>query len=106
MLPRASSPGRPADIRPNHRPEVRTGILLDTETTGLDQATDEIIELGMVRFDYEAEGRIAGVRRSWNVDHDSAPDLAEGCGPFVNATGKISAPEPPSGSAPRPGASR
>ena len=43
-------------------PEVRTGILLDTETTGLDCAKDEIIELGMVKFDYAADGRILGVR--------------------------------------------
>src|SRR3954463_6570986 len=42
--------------------EVRTGILLDTETTGLDHAKDEIIELGMVKFDYLPDGRIVGVR--------------------------------------------
>ena len=42
--------------------ETKTGILLDTETTGLDHAKDEIIELGMVKFDYTADGRIVGVR--------------------------------------------
>ncbi|MGO4511111.1 3'-5' exonuclease [Bradyrhizobium sp. 2TAF36] len=42
--------------------EVRTAILLDTETTGLDHARDEIIELGMVKFDYLQDGRIVGVR--------------------------------------------
>ncbi|MGC2087045.1 MAG: 3'-5' exonuclease [Bradyrhizobium sp.] len=42
--------------------DVKTGILLDTETTGLDHAKDEIIELGMVKFDYTADGRILGVR--------------------------------------------
>ncbi|WP_442868863.1 hypothetical protein [Bradyrhizobium sp. CCBAU 53380] len=31
--------------------DCRTGILLDTKTTGLDHAKDEIIELGMVKFD-------------------------------------------------------
>ena len=36
--------------------ETRTGILLDTETTGLDHVRDEIIELGMVKFDYLADG--------------------------------------------------
>jgi DNA polymerase-3 subunit epsilon len=42
--------------------ETKTGILLDTETTGLDAQRDEIIELGMVKFDYLPHGRIAGVR--------------------------------------------
>ena len=41
---------------------IKTGILLDVETTGLDQRNDEIIELGMVKFDYFPDGRIAGVR--------------------------------------------
>lgn len=47
---------------PANGQEVKTGVLLDTETTGLDHRKDEIIELGMVKFDYLADGRIVGVR--------------------------------------------
>ncbi|MCK1285423.1 3'-5' exonuclease [Bradyrhizobium sp. 44] len=58
--------------------EVRTGILLDTETTGLDCAKDEIIELGMVKFDYTADGRIVGVRDSFSAFNEpSAPISVE-----------------------------
>jgi DNA polymerase-3 subunit epsilon len=42
--------------------ETKVGILLDTETTSLDHRRDELIELGMVKFDYTADGRIASVR--------------------------------------------
>jgi DNA polymerase-3 subunit epsilon len=68
--------------RPTYVPtagqEVRTGILLDTETTGLDHAKDEIIELGMVKFDYAADGRIVGVRDTFSAFNEpSAPISAE-----------------------------
>ncbi|MEY9417992.1 DNA polymerase-3 subunit epsilon [Bradyrhizobium japonicum] len=68
--------------RPTYMPtaglEVRTGILLDTETTGLDHAKDEIIELGMVKFDYTLEGRIVGVRDTFSAFNEpSAPISAE-----------------------------
>jgi DNA polymerase-3 subunit epsilon len=41
---------------------TKTGILLDVETTGLDQRKDEVVELGMVKFDYLPDGRIAGIK--------------------------------------------
>lgn len=54
--------------------DCRTGILLDTETTGLDHAKDEIIELGMVKFDYTPDGRIARVRDTFSAFNEpSAP---------------------------------
>lgn len=40
---------------------LREGIYLDVETTGKDAARDEIIELAMVPFQYDAEGRMCAV---------------------------------------------
>ena len=37
---------------PSDEQVTKTGILIDVETTGLDQHEDEVIELGMVKFDY------------------------------------------------------
>ena len=71
LVPRAS-------CQPTIGQDWRTGILLDTETTGLDHANDEIIELGMVKFDYTPDGRIVGVRDTFSAFNEpSAPISAE-----------------------------
>lgn len=68
---------RPASL-PTVGQDCRTGILLDTETTGLDPAKDEIIELGMVKFDYTLDGRIVGVCDTFSAFNEpSAPISAE-----------------------------
>lgn len=44
---------------------LHRGVFLDTETTGLDPARDEIIELGLVPFDFSSDGRIFAVHESF-----------------------------------------
>lgn len=46
--------------------KTKTGILLDVETTGLDPRKHEVIELGMVKFEYLADGRIVGIKDAFS----------------------------------------
>jgi DNA polymerase-3 subunit epsilon len=48
----------------------RLGVFVDVETTGLDSATDEIIELAMVAFRYSTDGRILGIGESFEALRD------------------------------------
>jgi DNA polymerase-3 subunit epsilon len=49
------------EFTPSNGKPTKTGILLDVETTGLDTAKHEVIELGMVKFDYLPDGRITRI---------------------------------------------
>jgi DNA polymerase-3 subunit epsilon len=40
---------------------TKVGVLFDVETTGLDTASDEVVELGMVKFSYHSDGTVAAV---------------------------------------------
>ena len=42
-------------------PVFRRGLYVDVETTGIDAKGDRIIELAMVLFGYDADGRVTGV---------------------------------------------
>lgn len=51
---------RPASTEPAPSAD-RIGIILDLETTGLDCAKDEVIELGMVRFTYSPTDEVTAL---------------------------------------------
>jgi len=50
-----------APIEPPAGLVTRQGLFVDTETTGLDPARDEIIELAMVPFTYGLDGQVYAV---------------------------------------------
>lgn len=46
--------------------DLRLGVYLDVETTGLDAATDQVIELGLVPFEFASDGRIFRVLEDYD----------------------------------------
>ncbi|TXN74164.1 3'-5' exonuclease [Methylobacterium sp. WL8] len=51
------------------------GLILDTETTGIDHARDEVIELGIIKFEYGASGRIYRVIETLNQLHQPSKPI-------------------------------
>jgi DNA polymerase-3 subunit epsilon len=49
---------------------VRRALFVDVETTGVDAARDKVIELAMVLFGYDAEGRVTGVEARFDQLED------------------------------------
>lgn len=57
---------------------ARTGVVIDTETTGLDTSKDKIIELGLIAFEYDAgSGLIYRILHSYNGFEDPQEPLSD-----------------------------
>lgn len=58
--------------------QTRLGLFVDVETTGLDPARDEVIELAMVPFTYGLDGRIFEVREPFQKFRDPGKPIPQG----------------------------
>lgn len=52
-------------------------LYLDTETTGFDPRNDKVIELAMLRFEYDAEGNVYGVQELYDAFEDPGRPLPD-----------------------------
>jgi DNA polymerase-3 subunit epsilon len=68
---------------------MKTAVLLDTETTGLDAQKDEVIELGMVKFDYLPDGRIVGVRETFSAFNEPSGSISTEITALTGITGEM-----------------
>lgn len=57
--------------------DLKIGIYLDTETTGMDADDDEIIELAMVPFEFDKEGNIYRILPAYNAFQDPGLPIPE-----------------------------
>jgi DNA polymerase-3 subunit epsilon len=75
VIQRLNSPDRYWQGEPN---TARIGVVVDTETTGLDTDRDKIIELGFIAFEYDAgSGLIYRILHSYDEFEDPGEPLDE-----------------------------
>ncbi len=67
---------RPVDTAYRLGPGESIALLVDVETTGLDHRRDEVIELGMVAFVHDAEGRIGPVVGVLSMLHEPTVEIS------------------------------
>ncbi len=56
---------------------TKLGVLFDVETTGLDTASDEVVELGMVKFSYHPSGQILSVIETFSSLNEPTKPIPE-----------------------------
>ncbi|MEM6640093.1 MAG: 3'-5' exonuclease [Pseudomonadota bacterium] len=62
---------------PEDESTLRTGVYLDTETTGFDADTCQIIELAMVRFRFTTDGRIVDFAGDYDEFNDPGSPIPD-----------------------------
>lgn len=61
----------------NEDMDIKIGIYLDTETTGMDHDEDKVIELAMVLFEFDSFGNIYRVLPAYNAFQDPGEPIPE-----------------------------
>jgi DNA polymerase-3 subunit epsilon len=69
---------KPRPVDPAYRlaPGESIALVVDVETTGLDHRRDEIIELGMIAFVHDTEGRIGPVVGALSMLHEPTVEIS------------------------------
>src|SRR5882757_7329949 len=70
---------------------AKVGILFDVETTGLDTASDEVVELGMVKFSYHPDGSVGTVLDTFSSLNEPSRTIPEAAVKLHGITNEMAA---------------